>query len=68
MAASQTVVEPFTTNLYDGIDIRETVRNWHTKTLYVRRERPVRGKPGAVVVIFEDEPLAPAGARASRGT
>lgn len=61
MAASQTVVEPFTANLYDGIDIRETVRAWHSKTIYVRRERPVRGKPGAVVVIFDDEPLAPAG-------
>ena len=56
-AASQTTVEPFSTSLYDGIDVRETLRNWHARTLYVRRERPVRGKPGAVVVIFEDEPL-----------
>lgn len=58
-SASQTVVEPFSTNLYDGIDIRETVRNWHSKTLYVRRELAIRGKPGAVVVIFEDEPIHP---------
>jgi hypothetical protein len=55
--ASQTTSEPFSTSLHDGIDVRETLRNWHTRTLYVRRERPVRGKPGAVVVIFEDEPL-----------
>lgn len=61
MSASQTVTEPFSANLYDGIDVRETVRNWHTGTIYVRRERPLRGKPGAVVVIFDDEPLAPAG-------
>ncbi len=57
LTASQTVVEPFTTNFYDGIDIRETVRNWHSGTLYVRRELAIKGKPGAVVVIFEDEPL-----------
>lgn len=59
LSASQTVVEPFTTNLYDGVDVRETVRNWHSKTLYVRRELAIKGKPGAVVVIFEDEPIAP---------
>ena len=57
LTASQTVVEPFTTNLYDGIDVRETVRNWHAGALYVRRELAIKGKPGAVVVIFEDEPL-----------
>lgn len=57
--ASQTTSEPFSTSLHDGIDIRETLRNWHSGKLYVRRERPARGKPGAVVVIFEDEPLNP---------
>ncbi len=57
LAAAQTVVEPFTTNLYEGVDVRETVRNWHSGTLYVRRELPVQGKAGAVVVIFADEPL-----------
>jgi len=57
--ASQTVSEPFSSSLHDGIDVRETLRNWHSRTLYVRRERPIRGKPGAVVVIFEDEPLSP---------
>jgi hypothetical protein len=61
MAATQTVVEPFHANLYDGVDVRETVRNWHDGRIWVRRERPVRGKPGAVVVIFDDEPLAPEG-------
>ncbi len=57
LTASQTIVEPFTTNLYDGVDVRETVRNWHSGTLYVRRELAIKGKPGAVVVIFEDELL-----------
>ena len=57
LTASQTVVEPFTTNFYDGVDVRETVRNWHSGTLYVRRELAIKGKPGAVVVIFDDEPL-----------
>ncbi len=28
--------EPFTTSLLDGIDLRETIRNWHEGQLYVR--------------------------------
>jgi hypothetical protein len=57
LSAEQTRVVPFSTSIHDGIDIRETVRNWHQNQIYVRIEQAVRGKPGAVVVIFDDEPL-----------
>lgn len=46
-------VEPFSNSLLDGIDIRETLRNWHEKKLYVREERKIRGGVGAVVIIFD---------------
>ncbi len=52
-------VEPFSTSLKDGIDLKETIRHWYEGRIYVREERPVSGKVGSVVVIFdEDEPDA----------
>lgn len=46
---------PFSTSLEDGVDIKETIRHWFEKTLYVR----VKGKPpggvGSVVVIFDED-------------
>ncbi len=52
-------VEPFCASLKDGIDLRETIRHWYEGRIYVREERPVAGKVGSVVVIFdEDEPDA----------
>jgi hypothetical protein len=47
--------EPFSTSLLDGIDIRETVRNWHEGRLYVRQFQKVSGEVGAVVVIFDED-------------
>jgi hypothetical protein len=48
-------VEPFTTSLLDGIDIRETIRNWHEGRIYVRNFGKVHGEVGAVVVIFDED-------------
>jgi hypothetical protein len=48
-------VLPFTTSLMDGIDIRETIRHWHEKKLYVRETRRAPGDVGAVVVIFDED-------------
>jgi hypothetical protein len=48
-------VEPFTSSLLDGIDLRETLRNWHEGRIYVRETRRVRGGVGAVVVIFDPD-------------
>jgi len=48
-------VEPFTTSLLDGIDVRETVRQWHTQQIYVREERRVPGGVGSVVIILDPD-------------
>ncbi len=49
-------VVPFTSSLLDGIDLRETIRHWHEKQLYVRETRRAPGDVGAVVVIFDEDP------------
>ncbi len=46
---------PFTSSLLDGIDIRETIRNWHEQKLYVIKNVPVQGKVGSVVIIFDED-------------
>lgn len=50
-----TRVVPFTASMLDGLDIRETLRDWHRGTLYVREERPIQGRVGSVVVIFDPD-------------
>jgi hypothetical protein len=55
---------PFTTSLLDGIDLRETIRNWHERQLYVMENVPVQGKVGSVVIIFDED--NPATTRAGR--
>jgi hypothetical protein len=51
-------VEKFTTSVLDGIDIRETLRNWHQGDLYVKSIPPSRGSIEVVVFLFE-EPADP---------
>jgi len=48
-------VEPFLSSILDGIDIRETVRNWHQGKIYVRNVQKLSGEVGAVVVIFDPD-------------
>ncbi|MCA9147875.1 MAG: hypothetical protein KDA92_01185 [Planctomycetales bacterium] len=50
--------EKFTTSVQDGIDIRDTLRNWHTGDIYVKVMPPVRGELDAVVMLF-DSPADP---------
>ncbi|CAN5847840.1 hypothetical protein BH23PLA1_BH23PLA1_27890 [soil metagenome] len=45
--------EKFTTSVRDGIDIRETLRNWHTGDLYVKVLPPGRGSIDTVVFLFD---------------
>jgi hypothetical protein len=48
----------FSGSMLDGLDARETARNWHVGgKLYVRQAPRPRGRVGSVVMIFEDEPL-----------
>lgn len=50
--------EKFSTSLKDGLDIRETLRNWHTGDLYVKVFPPARGSVDCVVMLF-DSPADP---------
>lgn len=55
MSAEKTRIEPFTTSLLDGIDMRETLRNWHERKLFVKDIRRVQGGVGAVILIFDED-------------
>ena len=46
-------IEPFMCSMMEGLDIRETIRDWKRGTIYVKAERPLKGKVGSVVVIFD---------------
>ena len=48
-------VEPFTTSILDGIDLRETIRKWYEGRIYVRQFQKIHGEVGAVVVIFDED-------------
>ena len=48
-------VEPLTSSLLDGVDMRETLRNLHEGRIYVRERQRVAEGVGAVVVIFAED-------------
>ncbi len=48
-------VEPFTTSTRDGIDLRETLRNWHEGKLYVRELGKFSGDVGALIIVFDED-------------
>ncbi|WP_051669478.1 hypothetical protein [Bryobacter aggregatus] len=48
-------IEPFQSSLLDGIDLRETLRNWHQKTIYVRKLERAAGDVNSIVVIFDED-------------
>ncbi len=48
-------VEQFTASVLDGIDLRETIRNWREGKLYVRELGKFSGDVGALVVIFDED-------------
>ncbi len=50
--------EKFTTSVKDGIDIRDTLRHWYEKQIYVKVMPPQRGKLDACVMLF-DSPADP---------
>ncbi|MDZ7637132.1 MAG: hypothetical protein U5J83_02575 [Bryobacterales bacterium] len=55
LSEERTRVEPFVTSILDGIDIRETIRNWHQRQIFVRSYEKVYGEVGSVVVIFDED-------------
>jgi hypothetical protein len=48
-------VEPFTTSILDGIDMRETIRKWYEGRIYVRQFQKIHGEVGSVIVIFDED-------------
>jgi len=50
--------EKFTTSMKDGLDLRETLRNWHTGEIHVKVLPPSRGRLDSVIMLF-DSPADP---------
>ncbi len=48
-------VEKFSTSFKDGIDLRETLRNWHSGDIYVKELPPTQGRVDALVFLFDAE-------------
>lgn len=46
---------PFDCSMLDGLDIRQTIREWPKGKIYVKENRPLKGKVGSVVVIFDTD-------------
>jgi hypothetical protein len=55
LSEERSTVEPFTASLLDGIDLRETIRNWHEGKIFVKNIQKVYGEVGSVVVIFDED-------------
>ena len=55
LSESASRVVPFTTSVLDGIDVRETIRHYLDKTIYVREAGRAPGEIGVVVVIFDED-------------
>ncbi len=48
-------IVPFESSMLDGLDLRETIKNLNEEKIYVKENRPLRGKVGSVVVIFDPD-------------
>jgi hypothetical protein len=58
LSEERATVEPFTASLLDGIDLRETIRNWHDGKIFVKNIRQIHGEAGSVVVIFDEDVIS----------
>jgi hypothetical protein len=59
MGAELAQTEKFSASLKDGLDIRETLRNWHTGDLYVKVFPPKLQGTLDCVLMFFDSPADP---------
>ena len=49
-------LEPFSTSLMDGVDMRETIRNYHIDgRIFVKISRHSHGAAGTVIMIFDED-------------
>ena len=58
MGADLAKTEKFTSSVKDGIDVRDTIRNWYEGDIYVKILPPNRGKLDCAVMLF-DSPADP---------
>ncbi len=54
-AEDNTRIVPFVSSMMDGLDIRQTIREWYQGKIYVKEGIPLRGKVGSVVIIFDPD-------------
>lgn len=47
-------IEPFRVSIKDGIDMRETIRNYYKNEIYVKEIPKLKGNIGHIVLIFDD--------------
>jgi len=55
LSEEQSRVQSFSSSMLDGIDMRETLRNYHEGKIYVRENLRVQGGVGSLVVIFDED-------------
>lgn len=55
MKASEDKTQEFSSSLLDGIDYRETIRNYHSGKIYVRDQHKKAIDAGSVVIIFDED-------------
>ncbi|MCB1137623.1 MAG: hypothetical protein KDK23_02665 [Leptospiraceae bacterium] len=55
MKASEEKTLEFSSSLLDGIDYRETIRNYHSGKIYVRDQHKKAIDAGSVVIIFDED-------------
>lgn len=46
---------PFSTSVEDGVDVKETIRHWHEKKLYVKSAGKPPAGVGSICVIFDED-------------
>lgn len=46
---------PFTASLLDGLDLRTTIRHWHTGQFWVHEIPPLRGKLDTIIILFDED-------------
>ncbi len=52
-SVAQERIEEFTTSFKDGLHLRESLRQHHLRKVFVKELPPIRGRVGAVVIIYE---------------
>ena len=60
LTAERNRTEPFMASMKDGLDLRETLRNWQDGRLFVQEQQRLVGDVGSLVVIFDEDAPPPA--------